>query len=435
MKLPILNMRDQTDRRKWSQLLDSLRQGVGPGGEDLRAAVNSVIDEVASGGDAALARLTERLDGVKLAPSALRVEPEELARAKETLDAGLLDSLRRAAENVRRYHRHIMPTETPALRREGTWLQMRWVPLERVGVYVPGGKAAYPSTVLMTVIPAQVAGVREIAVFSPPGKETSLPHPAVLATLELLGVSEVYRIGGTQGVAGLALGTRTIRRVDKIVGPGNNYVQAAKRELFGRVDIDSFAGPSEVVVLADKSASAAHAAAELLAQAEHDPGSAILITTSEPLARETCRQVESQSAGLSRAEAIGDALARMSAVVVCTDLDEAIGLTEEAAPEHLVVLTEEARETARRIRSAGTIFIGPFSPVAAGDYWAGPSHVLPTSGTARFFSGLSVFDFLRRTSLVELDHSGLAEAAPHIIRLAQAEGLDAHAASVAERFK
>ncbi len=310
---------------------------------------------------------------------------------------------------------------------------MKFTPLERVGLYVPGGAAAYPTSVLHTAIPAQIAGVKDICLCSPMRDGTI--SPAVLTAAHKLNITEIYAVGGAQAIAAMAFGTATIRPVDKIVGPGNTYVQLAKKELFGIVDIDSFAGPSEVIVLADDSAAPQQVAAELLAQAEHAPGSCLLITPSGSLAKLVQQELESQLQQLSREQLTRTALQFASALIVTTTHDEALALVDSFAPEHLQITTCNAREDAYKIKHAGAIFIGPSTPVAAGDYLAGPSHVLPTSGTARFFSGLSADSFRKRTSLIEFDAPSLDALGQSIVDFALTEGFDAHAKSVTTRAK
>ena len=340
--------------------------------------------------------------------------------------------------NVRRYQQAMLPPAPAPIRPLGSdsdaaMLAMRYEPLKRVGVYVPGGAGAYPSTVVMTVVPAQVAGVESICIASP--MRGGQVAPAVLAAAARLGVREVYAMGGPQAVAAMAFGTQTISAVDKIVGPGNSYVQLAKKELFGIVDIDSFAGPSEVIVLADDSAEARVVAAELLAQAEHAPGSCLLITPSLNLAQSVELELQSQLALLPRRELTTKALQYASALIVTTDMESAIKLVNDFAPEHLQITTRQARCDAAKIHHAGAIFIGAYTPVAAGDYLAGPSHVLPTSGTGRFFSGLSAESFRKRISIVELDAGALQTLGGAICDFARTEGFDAHARSVEARLQ
>ncbi|HUX14945.1 MAG TPA: histidinol dehydrogenase, partial [Phycisphaerae bacterium] len=320
------------------------------------------------------------------------------------------------------------------LKRKGRRLSLLYRPMERVGVFVPGGKAFYPSTLLMVAVPALSAGVPHVAVASPPTANGDI-HPAVLATCRICGLAEVYRIGGTPAIAAFAYGTETVPAVEKIAGPGNLYVQLAKRMVYGRVDIDAFAGPSEVVVLADASADATLVAADMLSQAEHDPGSAVLVTPDEALANRVSEELERQVVALDRAEATRRSLEKYSAVVLVADLDEGARVVNELAPEHLQILTADPRAALRDIRSAGAIFLGPYTPVAVGDYVAGPSHALPTGGTARWASGLTANSFLRSMSVIEYDTRALAADADDFQRLAETEGLTAHAESVRKRLE
>lgn len=383
-----------------------------------------IIQQVRAHKDQALIDLTRRFDGADLGPGQIRVPAHDLDRAHREIDPALLGSLRQAIENVRLYQSEVFVGDK--VRHPG----VRYTPIERVGVCVPGASAPLPSTVIMTVVPAQVAGVREIAVVSPPRCRGSI-HPVILAVCSELGVTEVYRVGGAQAVAALAYGTETIRPVYKIVGPGNRWVQMAKRRVFGQVDIDSIAGPSEVLILADDRSDPAWVAADMLSQAEHAPGSAVVFTDSEPLARRVLAELKDQVRGLGRSDQTQACLEQFSAIIVFPDLDQAISAADAFASEHLEVQCGDASRTiAGRIRNAGAIFIGPYTPVAVGDYWAGPSHTLPTGMTARFFSPLSSNDFIKSSSLIEYDRAMLAKASGDIIRLARTEGLDAHARSV-----
>jgi len=415
-------------------LRDRLRAGrLTGGGEaaDVPSAVGEILADVRARGDAALIDRQKRLDQVALTPATLRVRPEQIAAAQARADPDFLALIGRAADNVRRYQQSIRLADPPAASRGGRTLGLRYVPVDRVGVYVPGGRAAYPSTVLMTVVPAQVAGVREIAMASPPTTDGDV-NPMVLALAGALGVSEVYRLGGAVAIAALAYGTESVPGVDKVVGPGNAFVAEAKRRVLGAVGIDSIAGPSEVLIVADASAPATWVAADLLAQAEHDPGSAVLVTPSADLAEAVAAAIEEQLPALDRAEAIGRALDEYSAIVVVADLPAACDVANGFAPEHLQVIVAEAAEAEvlERIRHAGAIFVGPHTPVPLGDYYAGPSHVLPTGGTARFFGPLSCNDFLVGSSVVRYDASALAADADDVIDFATREGLTAHARAV-----
>ena len=391
--------------------------------------VVTILREVAEQGDQAVARYTEKLDGVKLTPEQFRITREAMAEAHRSIDARLLESLRKAIRNVREYQEKIFIGKQRQFA-QGTGI--RYAPIRRVGVCVPGAAAPLPSTVIMTVVPAQVAGVKEIAVVSPPRFKGTI-HPVILAVCRELGVDEVYRLGGIQAVGALAQGTQTIAKVDKIVGPGNKWVQAAKKNVAGDyVGIDSIAGPSEVLVIANDQANPAWVAADMLSQAEHGTdSSAIVLTDSQPLARTILDQLREQLKALPRATEAAQSLARFSRIIVVKDMDAAVDLANEFAIEHLEVQCGSAsRQIAERITNAGAIFIGPNTPVAVGDYWAGPSHTLPTGTRAKFSSALTCNDFLKSISLIEYSAEQLAASADDIIRLAEVEGLDAHARSV-----
>jgi histidinol dehydrogenase len=400
-------------------------------GLDVPKIVAEILEKVGAGGDAAVAELTSRLDRAELQASDLRVPAALLAEAHARADQDFLALVREVAANIRAYQEHILWRDPPPLERGGRKLGVRYTPIDRIGVYVPGGRALYPSTVLMTVVPAQVAGVREIAIATPPtdGEVSSL----ALALAFELGISEVYRMGGAVGIGALALGTETIRPVHKIVGPGNAFVAEAKRQLFGRVGIDSIAGPSEVLIVADETAVPEHVAADLLAQAEHDPGSAVLVTPSLELAERVTRAVEDLLARLARAEAARAALSQYSAAIVVQSLEAACELANEFASEHLQIITANDARCLQMIRHAGAIFMGSHTPVPVGDYFAGPSHVLPTGGTAKFFGPLSANDFLKASSTIQYDRVSLAEDGKKIMEFAEREGLTAHAAAVGAR--
>ncbi|HTW94707.1 MAG TPA: histidinol dehydrogenase, partial [Tepidisphaeraceae bacterium] len=355
----------------------------------------------------------------------------EMRQAALRLPEDQRSAIRRSIAQVREYQSHIMPVAPEPLKRPGVELSLRFVPIDSVGLCVPGGKAAYPSTLIMLAVPAQVAGVRRIAVCSPPSQFGR--SDIVLATCHELGLSEVFRAGGAAAVGAMAFGTRTILPVDKIVGPGNAYVQHAKRAVAGFVGIDGFLGPSEILTLADDSGHADFIAADLLAQAEHDPGSCYLLTDSQRLADAVVSELKRQVAALSRTGAILPALRDRSAIIVGASMDELIALANEFACEHVNLQTRDDAAVLSRLTNGGAIFVGPYSPVAAGDYIAGPSHCLPTNTTARFASGVSVYEFLKRVSVEKYDASGLAADAAAIITLANAESLDAHAASVKVR--
>jgi len=385
--------------------------------------LRNIVKDVMKLGDDAVAKYTEQFDGVKLTPEQFKVNQNELENAHKEIDNDLLNSLRKAIENIRKYQEEIFVGN---LKHTG----IKYTPIKRVGVCIPGASVPLPSTVTMTVVPAQVAGVKEIAVVSPP-KYRGTIHPVILAVCYELGIDEVYRIGGAQAVAALARGTDIIRKVYKIVGPGNQWVQMAKREVFGPVDVDSIAGPSEILIIANDKANPSWIAADMLSQAEHAPGSAILFTDSQQLAENTLSELKKQVTQLNRAEETIDCLMKYCGIVVFGNIDDAIEWANEFAAEHLEIQCgNESRKIADKIENAGAIFIGDYSPVAVGDYWAGPSHTLPTGMTAKFFSALSANDFIKSTSIIEYDKKKLAESAEDIIRIAEAEGLDAHAKSI-----
>jgi histidinol dehydrogenase len=431
---------DESDfQAQVAALRETLRGGVVSGGEgagqaDVAGIVRNVIEEVKLDGDEAVLDFTAAFDKVELTADRLAVSAEEISSAYAKAEARFLQLVRRAVANIRQYQERILLKPPAPLNRGGREMGVRYAPVDRVGIYVPGGRAFYPSTVLMTVVPAQVAGVKEIAMVSPPTVNEDV-NPMVLALAGELGVTEVYRVGGAQAVAALAIGTRTIRAVDKIVGPGNAYVSEAKRQLFGRVGIDSIAGPSEVLIIADDTADAQCVAADLLAQAEHDPGSALLVTTSRKLADAVAAAIDQQAPRLERKDAILAALGSYSAIVVAGDLEAACGIANEFAAEHLRIITADDDAVLARIRHAGAIFLGPHTPVPLGDYYAGPSHVLPTGGTARFFGPLSCNDFLKASSVVRYDAESLAADAPDVAEFARREGLTAHARAVEIRRK
>lgn len=399
---------------------------------DLLAQVSSIIEDVRVRGDEALIDYARRFDGVELQPSAFRVSEEALRRSAAKVDKEVVAALRVAIKNVRAFHERQLEQSWEISPAEGVRLGQRITPLERVGLYVPGGTAAYPSSIVMNVVPAQVAQVERIVVTTPP--RTLAESPAVAAALLELNVNEVYAAGGAQAIAALAFGTRAIPRVDKITGPGNKYVAAAKKLLFGVVGIDAVAGPSEIVIVADKTAKAEFVAADLLAQAEHgEDASSILITTHEALAQRVAEQVLEQVESLPRRAIIASSLREYGAIVLVNTLDEACSLVNELAPEHVEIITSDDEAVAAKIKHAGAIFFGSYTPEAAGDYVAGPNHVLPTGRTARFSSALGVYDFVKRTSLLRYSKNAFESVAGDVSVLAQGEGLDAHARSATIR--
>lgn len=401
---------------------------------ELRDAVAAIVRDVAARGDDAVVEYTRRFDRLEVADvSALRVGRDEMEEAARAIEPELLASLRRAAANIRDFHERQRESGFLDLHPDGTVLGQRVAPLRRVGIYVPGGRAAYPSSVLMNAIPAHVAGVDEIAMVSPaPGGEML---PVVLAAAHVAGVHEVLRIGGAQAVAALAYGTQTIGRVDKIVGPGNKWVAEAKRQVFGQVDIDMVAGPSEILVIADEHADPVHVAADLIGQAEHDPDAiAWLVTPSAALAARVPAELERLLERNPRRDVARAALEANGALIVVPDLAAAAAVADLRAPEHLELLVAEPLALAGRIRNAGAIFLGAFSPEPMGDYFAGPNHVLPTGGTARFASPLGVYDFVKRTSLIGYSPERLRAHAADVVRLAESEGLHGHAEAVRVRM-
>jgi len=394
--------------------------------------VERICSDVQQKGIAAVLDYSARIDKAQLTADALRVPAAELAKAHAAADPKLLAAVRRVAQNIREFQQAILHRDV-RLERPGGYLVERYRPLDRVGLCVPGGVAAYPSTVLMTAVPAQVAGVRELAVVAPPTKFGAY-NPDMLATCHELGVTEVYRLGGAQAVAALAYGVEGIPRVDKIVGPGNLFVALAKRHVFGEVAIDSIAGPSEIVVIVDESTRPEFTAMDLIAQAEHAPGASVLIGWNERVLDAAVAELSRQLGHLDRGELARQSLEEFGAVILARDADEACALADEIAPEHLHIATENAEELAAKIRHAGAMFLGNYTPVALGDYAAGPSHVLPTSGTARFASGLSANDFLRANSVLHFSKEGMMRLAGDVQVLATKEGLTAHRESVTKRM-
>jgi histidinol dehydrogenase len=401
--------------------------------EDVEQAVRAIVADVRQRGDAALVELTRKFDRLDIDAAGLRVSPQEIDAAAGACEGKALDALKLARDRIEAYHRRQKPSDERFTDPLGVELGHRWTAIEAVGLYVPGGTAAYPSSVLMNAVPAKVAGVPRLVMVvpSPEGKLA----PLVLAAAKLAGVDEVYRIGGAQAVAALAYGTETIKPVAKIVGPGNAYVAAAKRHVFGKVGIDMIAGPSEVLIIADRSGNPDWIAADLLAQAEHDTAAqSILITDDIALADATEKAVGAQLSTLPRSAIAGASWRDYGAIIVVRDLNEAIPLTDAIAPEHLEIETANAEQLAGNIRNAGAIFLGAHTPEAIGDYVGGSNHVLPTARSARFSSGLGVLDFMKRTSILKCGPEQLSALGPAAIALGEAEGLDGHARSVAIRL-
>jgi len=401
--------------------------------EDVDETVRAIIADVIARGDEALIDYTRRFDDLDLTPAALRVSEEEIAGAMAQCSAETLDALRLAKDRIEVFHRAQRPEDSTSTDALGVTLGWRWTAVESVGLYVPGGQASYPSSVLMNAVPAKVAGVPRVVMVVPTPRGEM--NPLVLAAARLAGVDEIYRVGGAQAVAALAYGTVTIAPVAKIVGPGNAYVAAAKRRVFGHVGIDMIAGPSEVLVLADASANPEWIAADLLAQAEHDAAAqAILITDSADLAEAVASAVEGQLSTLPRAEIARASWRDFGAIVLVESLRESVPLVDRLAPEHLEIEAENAEELAGLVRNAGAIFLGSHTPEAIGDYVGGPNHVLPTARSARFSSGLGVLDFMKRTTILKCDADALRALGPAAIALGRSEGLDGHARSVAIRL-
>ncbi len=404
--------------------------------KEVAETVSAIIETVRSGGDAAIVRYAEMFD--KVAPgvgnTGLEVSKAQLEAAYNALDPQLCATMERAAENIRAFHQKQVTQSWFDTKADGSLLGQKVTPLERVGVYAPAGSAPLPSTVLMDAIPARVAGVKEVVLCSPPDKNGSV-NPLVAACAVIAGVDRVFAVGGAQAVAAMAYGTETVPKVDKIVGPGNIFVTMAKKQVFGVCGIDMIAGPSEVLVLADKTANPVFVAADMLSQAEHDPlASAILVTDCAELADAVAAEIVEQTKRLPRADIVRQSLDAYGAIVITENIMQAIDVSNRIAPEHMEVVTENPMSLLGSIQNAGAIFLGSWSPEPLGDYFAGPNHTLPTSGTARFFSPLSVDDFVKKSSVISYTKSAFMAAADDIVRFAEAEGLDAHAASVKVRL-
>lgn len=399
------------------------------------AAVADILANVKEKGDEALFSYTKEFDKVEVTPETIRVTEAEIEEAYKAVDASLLEVIRKALVNIRSYHEKQRQNSWFTSTENGTMLGQKVTPLNRVGVYVPGGKAVYPSSVLMNIVPAKVAGVPHIVMTTPPGKDGKV-NPSTLVAAKEAGADEIYKVGGAQAIGALAYGTASIPKVDKIVGPGNIFVALAKKAVYGHVSIDSIAGPSEILVLADETANAHYVAADLLSQAEHDEmTSAILITTSTELAQNVEKEIEGYLKVLSRKEIIEKSLENFGYILIAEDMDEAIEAANEIASEHMEIVTKNAFEVMMKVRNAGAIFIGEYSSEPLGDYFAGPNHVLPTNGTAKFFSALSVDDFIKKSSIVYYSRSALQEIHKDIIQFASSEQLTAHANSIAVRFE
>ncbi len=400
-------------------------------GEDLTAAelVRRIVTDVREKGDSAVIEYTKLIDRVEYRPEDFLVSEAEYLEAERQADPQVLASLRRAAENVRRYHQEQKPNSWMTYREHGSILGQSVIPLDRVGIYVPGGTAAYPSSVIMNAVPAAVAGVSEIIMMVPP--KNGKINPYVLLAAREAGVDKIFKIGGAQAIAAMAFGTETIPRVDKITGPGNIFVTLAKKEVYGHCDIDMLAGPSEILIVADETADPVYTAADMLSQAEHDPlACSIVITDSAELAEKIAKEAELQLAKLPRQEIAKASLDRNGLIVIAEDIRQAIEFANVSAPEHMELLTREPFQLLPYVRHAGAVFLGAYSPEPLGDYFAGPNHVLPTGGTARYYSVLNVETFMKRTSIISYTQPALAAVSEDIIRLAETEGLDAHANAI-----
>lgn len=427
----ILELNENTRKDILSNLLKRSPNSYG----EYEGRVSTIIDDIKSRRDEAVFEYTKKFDGYDFNADNIIVTEDEIKAAYEEIDAGLVEIIRKALVNIRNYHakqkRNSWFDATP----DGTILGQKITPLARVGVYVPGGKAAYPSSVLMNVVPAKVAGVDEIIMCTPPGKDGKIYCGTLVAAKEA-GVDVIYKVGGAQAIAAMAYGTESVPKVDKIVGPGNIYVALAKKAVYGQVGIDSIAGPSEIMVLADESANPRFVAADLLSQAEHDElASAILVTTSRELAEKVSEETEGFLRELSRRQIIEKSLENYGYILLAKDMDEAVAVVNEIASEHLELVTKDPFQTMTKIRNAGAIFLGEYSSEPLGDYFAGPNHVLPTNGTAKFFSPLEVDDFIKKSSIISYSREALGAIHTDIEKFAQAEGLTAHANSIKVRFE
>lgn len=438
VSLRILDYNRPSDREQLKALVDRLRAQVAGDGH-IADTVRPIIEEVRQDGDGALVKYMRKWTDPGFTKSMIRVQEERIEEAGRALDGKLREVFSAAIDHVRTYQKHIKPHEPPMIEIDGAQLGLRFTPIERVGLAVPGGTAAYPSSVIMLATPAQVAGVGRLAIVSPPptvkpGVHAGDISPLVLAACSMLGLTEVYRIGGAQAMAALAFGTETVKPVDFIAGPGNAFVQMAKKQLFGQVGIDGFFGPSEIVALVDESANATAVAADLIAQAEHDPGCCFLIGTDAAVLERISQEVEKQIPGRKRKAAIEQALQDWSVAIAAPDEATALALVDSLAAEHVTLAVADPMSTMRRLNHGGAWFLGDRTPVASGDYYAGPSHCLPTGTTARYCSGLSVFTFLKRSSIERYPAGPGRRAIEHIAAFAEAEGLDGHAHSVRVRL-
>jgi len=424
----------KADDKKFKSFFRKLRQRGGTFSPELLSAVTRIIKEVAAKGDTALFKYTYKFDKYKLTPKTIEVSTKEKEEALAKVSPQDWEILKLAAARIEKYHRHQINQDWSLKDEEGIELGQRILPLQRVGIYAPGGKAFYPSTLLMAAIPAKIAGVKEIIIVTPV-KDGKI-NPLVAAAADICGVNRIFKIGGAQAIAALAYGTKSIPQVDKIVGPGNAYVAAAKKLVFGQAGIDMIAGPSEILIIADKTANASFAAADMLSQAEHDEmAAAVLFTTSEAFAQKVAKEIDEQIKTLERKKIIKSSLKNFGVIIITKDLIHAVELANDFAPEHLELMVENPAEILKRVQNAGSVFLGSYTPEALSDYLAGGNHILPTSGTARFSSPLGVYDFVKRMSVSSFTPDALDKLASPTSRFAKLEGLDAHANSVLVRNK
>lgn len=429
--MKIVKLTEQTKKDLLRDLLQRSPQSYG----SYEAVVAEIVEAVRKDGDKAVFSYTEQFDHFPLSADNIKVTREEIEQAYKELPAELVAVYKKSAENIRVFHEKQLRSSWFDSRPDGTILGQRMIPIERAGVYVPGGKAAYPSSVLMNVIPARVAGVYQIIMTTPCNREGKV-NPGTLVAADIAGVDVIYKVGGAQAIAAMAFGTQSIPKVDKITGPGNIFVALAKKAVYGFVSIDSIAGPSEILVLADHTANPRYVASDLLSQAEHDElASAILITTSETLANQVSAEIDSFLEKLSRREIIEKSLERYGYILLADSMEDAVAAANEIASEHLEILTENPFDTMTKIRNAGAIFLGEYSSEPLGDYYAGPNHILPTNGTARFFSPLNVDDFVKKSSVIAYSRDALFKAHKDIEAFAESEGLTAHANSIKVRFE
>ncbi len=428
--IPIIKYNTDEGNKLAKQLLERSQLEYG----DVQKTVSAIVADVKEKKDEALFRYTKQFDGASIDADTVKITQEEIDEAYKAVDESLLAVIRKSAARIQAFHEKQKQNSWLEPNKNGEMLGQLIRPLAKVGVYVPGGKAAYPSSVLMNVVPAKVAGVETIIMTTPPGRDGAVNKTTIVAAIEA-GVTDIYKVGGAQAIAALAFGTESIPKVDKIVGPGNIYVALAKKSVYGYVNIDSVAGPSEILIIADETANPRYVAADLLSQAEHDElASSILITTSESLAQSVKEEVSKQTEQLARKEIIKKSLTNFGAIVLVATIDEAVSLSDSIAPEHLEICTAEPFQVLPKIQNAGAIFLGHYSPEPLGDYMAGPNHVLPTGGTARFFSPLSVDDYIKKSSIISFSDQALRNIAPDVIAFAEAEGLTAHANSIQVRI-